>query len=417
MNRYEPKTRAGVTILYFVKWMLMALVIGSVGGVIGGAFSRAITLATTLRTEQEWLLYLMPLAGVGIVWLYRVTHEEKNRGTNMVLEAISANEKVTAATGPLIFISTVLTHLTGGSAGREGAALQLGGSIGTMLGRWFHLDERDQRIAVMCGMSTVFAALFGTPVAAAIFSLEVVTIGVMHYAALLPCLFAAFLGTGIAQLLGVTPEVYQIAAVPALTLANVLPVLLLGFLCALLSIAFCLVIRGSEHLYRRYLPNPYIRILAASVLVIGLTFLCGTRVYNGSSVILIEESLAGEAHYEAFVLKLLFTALTLGGGFKGGEIVPTLCVGSTFGAAFGTVIGFEPSLCAACGMIALFAGVTNCPITSLLIAMELFGGQGLPFFAVAVVVSFALSGYYSLYSSQKFAYSKVRNESLKRNQS
>lgn len=414
MNQAKLRQSVKTTVLYFLKWSVIALVIGGIGGFAGGLFAKAILFVTELRMLHDWLLYLLPVSGLLIVWLYQVTHEEKNRGTNMVLEAISSQEEVTAATGPLIFISTVLTHLTGGSAGREGAALQLGGSIGTLFGKWLHLDEKDQKMAVMCGMSAVFAALFGTPVAAGIFSLEVITIGILHYSAMLPCLFSAFLGTGAAGLLGVTPEAYEIVRVPELTMGSAVPILVLGVLCAMLSIVFCLMLHKSEHLYRKFFPNPYVRILVASALFIGLTLLSGTRIYNGSSVILIEESIAGKVRYEAFALKLLFTAVALGGGFKGGEIVPTLCVGATFGAAFGSLIGFEPSLCAACGMIALFAGVTNCPITSVLIAMELFGGEGLPYFALAIAVSFALSGYYGLYSSQKFAYSKIHNQYINR---
>lgn len=399
---------------YFFKWLVISVVIGGFGGVAGTVFSYGVTWATEFRTGNAYMLFYLPVAGLLIVWMYRTFHEEGNRGANMVIDAISSNEKVTAATGPLIFVSTIITHLTGGSTGREGAALQLGGSIGNSLGNVMRLDEKDKKIAIMCGMSAVFAALFGTPVAAGVFSLEVVSIGVMYYAALVPCIFSSYIGVGIARAAGLAGESFPITEVPPVTIGTAALIVMLGILCAGVSIVFCIMLHHSEHTYRKFFPNPYVRILAASGIFIALTLLSGARDYCGGSMPLIEASIEGHARYEAFFFKMIFTAVTLGAGFKGGEIVPTLCVGATFGCAVGSLIGFSPSLCAACGMAALFAGVTNCPITSLIIALELFGYAGMEYFSIIIAVSFALSGYYGLYKSQKFVYSKIRTEFINR---
>lgn len=185
------ETRASLAnnLRYFIKWSLIALLIGGTGGLIGSLFSMGVSFATSFRMNHPNMLFFLPVSGILIVWLYHTFHEEGNRGTNMVIDAISSTEKVTLATGPLIFVSTVLTHIAGGSSGREGAALQLGGSLGNLFGNAIHLDEKDKKIAIMCGMSAVFSALFGTPVAAAIFPLEVISIGVLYYAALVPCIF------------------------------------------------------------------------------------------------------------------------------------------------------------------------------------------------------------------------------------
>ena len=414
MSLFAMKKPFSENVHYFLKWMVLGCIIGGIGGLAGGFFARCIVWVTEFRQENDWTLFLLPAAGVLIVLLYRITGEEKNRGTNMVIEAISSNEEVSGATGPLIFISTVLTHLAGGSAGREGAALQLGGSIGNVIGHRIDLDEKDKKIAVMCGMSAVFGALFGTPVAAAIFSMEVISIGVMYYAALVPCLLSSFLGASMAEFLGVEKESYSILQMPELGLSSGAYVIVLGMMCAVVSIGFCMLLHGSEHFWKKRLANPYLRILAASALLMIMTFLAGTRDYNGGSMGLIESAMEGHARYWDFRLKALFTAVTLGGGFKGGEIVPTLCVGSTFGCVVGQLTGISPSFSAACGMAALFVGVTNCPVSSLLIALELFGGEGLPFFAIVVAVSFTLSGYYGLYSSQKFVYSKTKTEFINR---
>ena len=399
---------------YFVKWSLISIGVGVSGGAIGGVFGWGIRMAAECFGKYRWLLFLLPVTGVLIVWLYGTFHQWKNQGTNMVLAAVSSNEKISLSTGPLIFMSTILTHLTGGSAGREGAALQIGGSLGTLAGKALKLDDRDAKMAVMCGMSACFGALFGTPLAAGIFSLEVISIGVMYYAALVPCLFASFLGAGVAGLMGLSGEHFEILEIPEFGVLPGMIIVCLGILGAVVSIFFCLMLHEAEYLYKRYLPNPYGRILAASALLIGLTLLVGNRDYNGSSMGLIEEAINGRVRYEAFLLKMLFTAMTLGAGYKGGEIVPTLCVGATFGCAVGTLLGFSPSLCAACGMVALFVGVTNCPISGLLMAFEMCGFEAMPYFALAVAVSFTLSGYYGLYGSQKFVYSKTKTEFINR---
>ena len=414
MKRGDTKAGMKANIRYFIKWSALALVIGSVAGAAGTIFSMGVSWATGFRLSHPSMLFFLPVSGLLIVWMYHSFHEEGNRGTNMVIDAISSNERVTPATGPLIFFSTILTHLGGGSSGREGAALQLGGSIGNSFGEWFKLDERDKKIAIMCGMSAVFSALFGTPVAAAIFSLEVVSIGVLYYAALVPCVFSSFLAVGIARAAGLEGEHFPVEMIPALDLKAVGLLVLLGILCAAVSILFCVLLHTAEHAYRKYFPDARVRILAGSFLFIALTLLSGTRDYCGSSMGLIESSIEGSVRYEAFLMKMLFTAVALGAGFKGGEIVPTLCVGAALGCAFGEITGFAPSLCAACGMAALFAGVTNCPITSLVIALELFGYEGMEYFSIFIAVAFALSGYYGLYASQKFVYSKTRTEFINR---
>ena len=414
MKRGDTKAGMKANIRYFIKWSALALVIGSVAGAAGTIFSMGVSWATGFRLSHPSMLFFLPVSGLLIVWMYHSFHEEGNRGTNMVIDAISSNERVTPATGPLIFFSTILTHLGGGSSGREGAALQLGGSIGNSFGEWFKLDERDKKIAIMCGMSAVFSALFGTPVAAAIFSLEVVSIGVLYYAALVPCGFSSFLAVGIARAAGLEGEHFPVEMIPVLDLKAVGLLVLLGILCAAVSILFCVLLHTAEHAYRKYFPDARVRILAGSFLFIALTLLSGTRDYCGSSMGLIESSIEGSARYEAFLMKMLFTAVALGAGFKGGEIVPTLCVGAALGCAFGEITGFAPSLCAACGMAALFAGVTNCPITSLVIALELFGYEGMEYFSIIIAVAFALSGYYGLYASQKFVYSKTRTEFINR---
>lgn len=399
---------------YLIKWTLISAVIGTVIGGVGALFGLCLEWTGEFTAAHGWTLYTLPVMGVIIAALYHVCRESNNRGTNMVVEAIYSDTRITAATAPLMFLSTILTQFGCGSSGREGAALQIGGSLGSLLGRLFHLDEKDQKIVVMCGMSAAFAALFGTPLAATVFSMEVISIGVLYYAALIPCLFSSFLGAAVSRTAGLRPEAFFIGNIPEFSFGGCVYVIVLGVLCAILSCLFCILLHWSGRLHRRFLPNPYLRIGAAGILVILLTLAVGSRDYNGSGIGLIERCMEGDVRYEAFLMKMLFTAVTLGAGFKGGEIVPTLCVGAAFGGAVGLLTGFPVALSAGCGMMALFVGVTNCPITALLMGFELMGYGAMPYFAIVIAVSFTMSGYYSLYSAQKFTYSKTRAEFINR---
>ena len=407
----------------FLKWLLFSGIIGVVVGGVSTAFYYAFLWATNLRMAHTWLILLLPAGGLAIVLLYRVCGLEKDRGTNFVLVAVRENHPLPLRTAPLVFISTVVTHLVGGSSGREGAILQIGGSISSKIGRWMHLDDKDSRVITMCGMSAAFSALFGTPLTAAMFAMEVVSVGVLYYAAIVPCVLSAIIGLWIAKGCGVPVTAFDLAGVPDLTPLTLVQVIGMGLLFALLSILFCRMMHAAPRLYDRFLPNPLVRAAAGGAIVIGLTFLVwiwnpGTYDYNGAGSAVIHAAVDGSARPEAFLLKMLFTTITLGAGFKGGEIVPVFFTGATFGCTVAPLLGLHPSFGAGLGMVSVFCGVTNCPLTSLLLALELFAGdsygmfteQSLGLFAVSIAVSYMFSGYYSLYSEQKIVYSKLRPE-------
>lgn len=416
MEAYNGETPLKENIHYFIKWMFIASAIGMGVGMVGSVFGHGVTWATNIWNNNHWTLFLMPVSGLIIVFGYRFAKEEKNKGTDMVLESISSTEEITPATGPLIFAATILSHLVSASAGREGAALQLGGSIGNVIARILDLDEKDRKVAIMCGMSACFAALFGTPLTAGIFSLEVVSIGIMYYAALVPCLFAAFIGAGISGGMGLVPDHFHVGEIPEFGINGASVAILIAMVCACVGILMCSILHRSHHIYKHYFPNPYIRVLAGSAIFIVLTLIFKSRYYNGSGMHLIEMCFHGEEiPYYAFLMKILFTAVALGAGFKGGEIVPALCVGATLGYVISVITGMPVGICSAIGMVCLFVSVTNCPISTIFMAFELFGFEAMPFYAIAVAVSFTLSGYYGLYHSQKFAYSKIKAEYVNRN--
>lgn len=398
----------------FLKWSLFSILSGIIIGGIGTLFYFCMAYATQTRTDYPWLIFFLPIAGIFIVGAYRLTHDEKDTGTNLVLSAIHSGENIPMKMAPLIFISTILTHLFGGSAGREGAALQLGGSIGNSLGRAFRFDEKDQHIMIMCGMSAAFSALFGTPMAAAIFSMEVVSVGIMHYSALVPCVVSSLIAHGIAMHFGIIPEHFSITQLPDFSVKTAILIAILAMLCAGVSTLFCITLHTSEKLYKRFFPNAYLRICAGGILIIILTLLVGSQDYNGAGMFIIERCFKDHCVPYAFLLKILFTAVTLGAGYKGGEIVPSFFIGATFGFTFGNILGFSPALCTAVAMGAVFCGVTNCPISSLLICFELFGFEAMPYFLLSIALSYMLSGYYGLYYSQKIVYSKYKTEFINR---
>ena len=396
--------------IYFLKWVVVSALTGVAVGLVGTAFYYGMQKVTEFRMQHPAVILGLPAAGIVIIFLYHLARRDNDKGTNSVLSAIRSEDQLSFVMAPLIFCSTILTHLFGGSAGREGAALQMGGSIGNWLGKIFRMKNSDLHVMIMCGMSACFAALFGTPMAAAIFSMEVVSVGIMYYSALVPCALSALIASGIARALGASGEAMVIASIPEFTWVTGGKTLLLAMLCGVLSVVFCVTLHAAAAGGRKLVPNPYLRIGLAGAVVVALTAILQTADYLGAGMNIIEGTMEGMVKPEAFLLKLVFTAVTLGAGFKGGEIVPSFFVGATFGCMMGGLLGLSPSLCAAVGMTAVFCGVTNSPITSLLISLELFGMEAFPYFLLGVAVSYMLSGYQSLYHTQKIMYSKFKAE-------
>ena len=403
----ERVAHIGQYAVTLLKWMVLGGVIGLVGGIIGSLFHIGVDTATQVRLAHSWVLYLMPVGGLAIVGLYRITKTE-GKGTNDVIASVHFGEQVPGLLVPVIFVSTVITHLCGGSAGREGAALQIGGGIGYQAGRLLRLGEKDLPLATLCGMSGVFAALFGTPLTATVFALEVISVGVLYYAGLVPCLTAALTGYLVSVLMGVPPTRFTVT-VPGLEVRTMLLVMVLALLCAVVSILFCRGLHGVEHLLKRTLKNPYLRVAAGAAVLIGLTLLTNGD-YNGAGMEVISRAIAGQADPWAWVWKLLFTAITIGCGFKGGEVVPSFFVGAAFGCVAAGWLGLPAGFGAAMGLVSVFCGAVNCPLASIILSVELFGSGDLLYFAMACSISYLISGYCGLYSSQTILYSKLRAE-------
>ncbi len=395
--------------LALFKWLVLSVFIGIVVGLVGVSFHFTLEYVTELRQEKPWLLLLMPLAGLIIVALYHYSGMEDDTGTETVITSVRNGALVRLRMASLIYISTILTHLTGGSAGREGAALQLGGSISSAIGRYLKLDDRDQRVITMCGMATGFSALFGTPLAAAVFAMEVETVGVMYYAALVPCILGALTARQVAGWFNASGTSFNILKAPELaTPQDTISLIILGVLCGILANIFCRILEYFGKMYKKRFPNRWYRILIGSITVIFFSIMVRSNTYNGAGIWVIQKAMEGNSEPLAFFFKMLLTALTLNCGFKGGEIVPAFFVGATFGCFIGPIIGLDASFAAGVGLVSVFCGVTNAPMTSIMLSYELFGGVGVKFMALAIAISYMTSGYHSLFHSQKIAYSKIK---------
>ena len=402
--------------LTFFKWVAIAAVTGLVGGTIGGLFHMSVNAANEFRSENRFVLFFMPPAGVLIAWLYHICKYDKDGGTNLIISSIRTKGHIPLRMAPLIFISTVLTHLTGGSAGREGAALQLGGSIGSSIGELFKVKKEDAGVAVLCGMSALFSALFGTPLTAAFFAMEVVSVGVIYYAALVPCLTASLTAFGISLLMKAEPTRYDIAEhVPKTGFPSLAQVSVLAAVCAVVSIFFCVAMKFTHTKLEQLIENKYLRAAAGGAVIVLLTLALRSTDYNGAGTQVIERALyEGRSMPYDFLMKIVFTAVTIGAGYKGGEIVPTMFIGATLGCTVAPFVGLDPCFGAAAGLAAMFCSVVNCPVAAIFLSLELFGSEGIVLFAAACGVSYMLSGYYGLYSSQKIVYSKLHTRYINR---
>jgi len=393
------------------KWLAVSAVIGVLAGLVGSAFHIGVEAVTHFRLSHPWVLYTLPAAGLAVVGIYRLLGVE-GQNTNHILEEVQHGGGLSIRLLPAIFSATVVTHLAGGSAGREGAALQMGGTIGYAAGKALRLDESDLRIVTQVGMAALFAALFGTPLAATVFVIMVASVGMLYHAAFIPCFLASLTAYGVSRLLGVEPTRFAVAA-PALTAVMLLRVAGLAALCAGVSVLFCGCIHKAEHLLRRWFPNPWLRACCGGAALLALTLALGTRDYNGAGMDVITRAVEqGSAAPWAFLLKMIFTAVTLGAGFKGGEVVPSFFVGAAFGCVAGPLLGIPAGFAAAVGLTAVFCGAVNSPIASIFLAIELFGADGLLYFALACGLSYILSGYSGIYSSQRILYDKLKARAI-----
>ena len=382
-----------------LKWIPIGVLIGVIGGFLGTIFHISLDYVTMCREQSSFLLFFLPFGGIAIAFLYNLFRSEGNIDIKRVFQSVRENKDIPIIMIPLIFVGTLITHMFGGSAGREGAALQLGGSMGYNLAKKLNRDEDSTKLMVTAGMSSVFSAVFGVPFAATVFSLEVTKKVKHNYRGLFLGFISSVIAFAVSQLFRVAPVRFDIPVINQYQVDIILKVSLIAALCAGICIVFATAIHKAEFLMRKYISNCYVRAAIGGLLIVFLTIIFRTTDYNGAGMEVIKNAISGETRNSAFVMKIIFTAITVAAGFKGGEIVPTFFIGATFGCCISGLLGFNAGLGAAVGLVAMFAGMTKCPIASLLLAIEVFGSRGIPFFAIAILITFVLSGRFGLYEN------------------
>ncbi len=396
-----------------IKWVLVLAVLAGAVGSASAFFLWALDAVTLVRFGKPWLLYLLPLAGLCVGLLYHLYGESVSGGNNLLIDEIhQPGAGVPRRMAPLILVATLVTHLFGGSAGREGTALQMGGGIAAMLSRWFRLDANGMRILLMAGVAAGFGSIFGTPIAGAVFALEVLVVGRIQYDALVPCFFAAALADWVCRSWGIVHTTYVVAAPKIHDLLDfvlMFKVIIAAVGFGVVSMLFTTLSHRLGDAFKRHIFRPELRPLVGGLLVIGLFHLSGTGDYLGLGVmgnrpeaITLPAMFAPNAiPAGAWAWKLLFTIITLSAGFKGGEVTPLFFIGAALGNAFANVLGAPVDLFAALGFVAIFAGATKTPLASIFLGVELFGaGNGL-YLAAACLIANGCSGARGIYLSQR----------------
>ncbi|WP_263356702.1 voltage-gated chloride channel family protein [Acidicapsa ligni] len=390
-----------------VRWIPPAALAGVMGGTASAFLLVSLVWATDFREKHIWMILFLAPAGLLVGYLYKYFGSTVEAGNNMILEEVhDPRAVIPIRMTPLILLGTILTHLFGGSAGREGTAIQTGASLADQLTRPFRMIDSDRRILLMAGISAGFASVFGTPLAGAVFGIEVLAIGKLSYDAIGPCFIAAFIGDLVTKAWGVHHTIYHVTNVPQLNIIGILSSMVAGMAFGLVGMAFAKATHAVSHLARKYIASAPFRPFVGGLIVTAAVFGLGTTKYIGLGIPTIVAAFNSKLPVYDFAGKFAFTAVTLGASFKGGEVTPLFFIGSTLGNALSHILPLPSSLLAAMGFVAVFAGAANTPISSTLMAMELFGPEAGAYAGIACVVSYLFSGHAGIYHAQRVGRSK-----------
>jgi len=403
------KLRHITFILTLAKWVLWGSIIGIVVGSTSALLINLNDFLTDVREANPFTLFFLPLGGIIIGYIYMNHGKGSRKGNDLVLEHIHHGQgEIPLRMGPIVFICTFITHILGGSTGREGAAIQMGASIAEGINRLFKINKIDRTILIISGISGGFGSAFGAPIAGTIFGMEAIAIGKTKYEALIPCFVSSFVGHYVATAWGINHENFIIKNVPDINTINLMKIIGLSIIFGFISVLYSQLRHEIKALSDKYLKNLMLRAFVGGIIIIALTYLIGSRDYLGRGLPMVERAFTGHVPSFAFLAKIVFTAITMGMGFRGGEVIPLFFMGATLGNTLSPIAGFPPSFLAAIGMISVFSGAANTPISAFLFSIEVFEGQGISYFFIACLISFIFSGHHGIYAAQKIYEPKSR---------
>lgn len=389
-----------------LKVISVSLCCAVVMGIISFVFLKMLGLSSVFREFFPYCIWFLPLSGMLTAFVYKRYGGESSKGNNLIIQSANEGVKVPKRLAFLTFIFTLLTHFSGGSAGREGTAVQIGGTLTSNVADKLGFKSDDRKIIILSGLSAAFGSVFGTPLAGTFFGMEVCCIGQLSVSAVIPCFLSSYLANAVTLLLGATHEAHKISAIPSLDIKSVLVFISASILFGLIGKLFALGVKYLKLLYAKIFKNTVLSALIGSVIVVLLIVLLNLNEYEGLSTWQQTTAFEGNANWYDMPVKFILTTLTLGAGFQGGEVTPLFDIGASFGGWYANMFGIEPSFLAAIGLICVFGSAANTPITTIMLGIELFGAEAVPYFVFASLISFIASDKSGIYSAQERKLSK-----------
>lgn len=389
-----------------LKVISVSLCCAVVMGIISFVFLKMLGLSSVFREFFPYCIWFLPLSGMLTAFVYKRYGGESSKGNNLIIQSANDGVKVPKRLAFLTFIFTLLTHFSGGSAGREGTAVQIGGTLTSNVADKLGFKNEDRKIIILSGLSAAFGSVFGTPLAGAFFGMEVCCIGQLSVSAVIPCFLSSYLANAVTLLLGATHEVHKISAIPSLDIKSVLVFISASILFGLIGKLFALGVKYLKLIYAKIFKNTVLSALIGSVIVVLLIVLLNLNEYEGLSTWQQTTAFEGNANWYDMPVKFILTTLTLGAGFQGGEVTPLFDIGASFGGWYANMFGIQPSFLAAIGLICVFGSAANTPITTIMLGIELFGAEAVPYFVFASLISFIASGKSGIYPAQERKLSK-----------
>lgn len=392
-----------------LRLLFLVLLVSALMGIAAWAFLASLDFVTEQREKHLWLFALLPVVGIATAWIYRTHGLRAARGNNLVIDSSLTGTPIHARMAGLTFVCSVATHLAGGSAGREGTAVQIGGTIASNVAQLFKLSGRDRKDLMLAGISAAFGGVFGTPLAGAFFGMEMCTMGKLTYSAGMYCLVASFAGDGMARLLGTQHSFQSIAHVPAMTPSTVALVLICAVVFGLVARLFSFSIRTVKSFWSHRVRSYLVAALLSSLFLMATYMIFGLQRYGGLSEWMVASGFKGQSAWYDPAFKLLCTALTLGAGYQGGEVTPLFGIGASLGGWIATVTGTDPSFLAALGMLGIFGAALNIPITTIMLGIDMFSGKAAAYFVIVAFVSYLVAGHRGVYPAQRIVTPKRRS--------